>query len=128
VQIPIHPSSEVIAGVYGALRLDTWIAFSEVYDVFHRAADRSWQIADGFVIAGYRIGPYIPYAQVEARHGDGLTDPFYNPDPRASLEAVSPQRLPGGDPRHGTTTSARGARSSSSSPRAGSRRWTRSAP
>ena len=90
---PLLPGTaifEVITGVYGALRSDTWIAFSEIYNVFHRAAGKSWQITDGFLLGGYRFGRYIPYAQIEARHGDGLTDPFYNPDPMASPEAEVP--------------------------------------
>jgi len=90
---PLLPDTsifEVITGVYGALRSDTWIALSEIYNVFHRAAGKSWQITDGFLLGGYRLGRYIPYAQVEARHGDGLTDPFYNPDPMASPEATIP--------------------------------------
>ncbi len=90
---PLLPDTnilEVITGVYGALRSDTWLAYSEIYNVFHRAAGKSWQITDGFLLGGYRFGRYIPYAQVEARHGDGLTDPFYNPDPMASPEATIP--------------------------------------
>jgi hypothetical protein len=90
---PLLPDTaifEVISGVYGALRSDTWLAFSEIYNVFHRVAGKSWQITDGFLLGGYRFGRYIPYAQVEARHGDGLTDPFYNPDPMASPEATIP--------------------------------------
>jgi len=90
---PLLPDTaifEVITGVYGALRSDTWLAYSEIYNVFHRAAGKSWQITDGFLLGGYRLGRYIPYAQVEARHGDGLTDPFYNPDPMVSPEATIP--------------------------------------
>ena len=81
---------ELLSGAYVALRSDTWIAFSEVYNVLHRAMGRTWQITDGFAIVGYRLGPYIPYAQLEARRGDGLFDPFYNPDPMASPEAAIP--------------------------------------
>ncbi|HEX7840659.1 MAG TPA: hypothetical protein VF469_24445 [Kofleriaceae bacterium] len=88
--LPGTPIYELITGAYGALRSDTWIAFSEIYNVYHRAAGRSWQITDGFLIGGYRLGPYIPYAQLEVRHGDGLTDPFYNPDPVLKPEAAIP--------------------------------------
>lgn len=81
---------ELLSGAYVALRSDTWIALSEVYNVLHHAVGRTWQITDGFVIAGYRIDAFTPYAQLEARRGDGLFDPFYNPDPMASPEAAIP--------------------------------------
>lgn len=90
---PLLPDTkifELLSGAYLALRSDPWIVFSEVYNVLHRATGRTWQITDGFVIAGYRLGAYTPYAQFEARRGDGLFDPFYNPDPMASPEAAVP--------------------------------------
>jgi hypothetical protein len=93
---PLLPGTrifELLSGAYLALRSDPWIAFSEVYNVLHHAMGRTWQITDGFVIAGYRLGAYIPYAQLEARRGDGLFDPFYNPDPMASPEAAIPSNF-----------------------------------
>jgi hypothetical protein len=93
---PLLPGTglfELLSGAYLALRSDPWIAFSEVYNVLHRAMGRTWQITDGFVIAGYRLGAFTPYAQLEARRGDGLFDPFYNPDPMASPEAAIPSNF-----------------------------------
>jgi hypothetical protein len=81
---------ELITGAYVALRSDTVIVFSEIYDVLHRGGDKSWNTVDGFVVAGYRLGDLTPYAQLEARQGDGSTDPFYNPGPGIEPEAVQP--------------------------------------
>ncbi|HEY6176790.1 MAG TPA: hypothetical protein VIX73_20175, partial [Kofleriaceae bacterium] len=81
---------EVITGAYLALRAEQVLVFSETYDVLHRAMGTSWHVTDGFLLAGYRIGPYTPYAQLELRRGDGATDPFYNPGSTINSETVPP--------------------------------------
>lgn len=81
---------EVIAGAYLALRAERLLVFSEAYSVLHRASGKTYQVSDGFFLVGYRVGKLIPYAQVEARFGDGATDPFYNPDPAINSETVPP--------------------------------------
>jgi hypothetical protein len=88
--LPDRPMLELITGLYLALRGDSLVIYSEMYDVLHRGAGRSWNTADGFVVAGYRLGKLIPYVQVEARRGDGRTDPFYNPEPMTHPEAMPP--------------------------------------
>jgi hypothetical protein len=90
---PLAPDAEileVISGVYLALRAEHVLVFSETYNVFHRAMGQTWQVTDGFFLAGYRFGKYIPFAQVEARHGDGAIDPFYNPSPAINSVTVPP--------------------------------------
>jgi hypothetical protein len=81
---------EVIAGAYLALRGEHALVFSETYSVLHQAMGRTWQVTDGFFLAGYRFGRYTPYAQFEVRRGDGAIDPFYNPSPTIQSETVPP--------------------------------------
>jgi hypothetical protein len=88
--LPGQSIFEVITGAYVALRGERLVVLGEIYNILHRAAGRTWQITDGFLVAGYRFGKLMPYGQIEARAGDGKTDPFYNPDPMAAPEAVSP--------------------------------------
>ncbi len=90
---PLLPNTnmwELITGAYLALRGQQVIVFSEVYNVLHSGGGKSWDTTDGFVVAGYRIEDVnlIPYAELEARHGDGGSDPFYNPDPAQYPEAT----------------------------------------
>ena len=84
---------ELVTGVYLALRGEHLMVFSETYNVLHRGGNRYWQITDGFLVAGYRFGQFIPYGELEARRGDGPRDPFYNPDPATGSEAVAPGDL-----------------------------------
>jgi hypothetical protein len=92
--VPVYPllpnasMTELITGAYLALRSDTLSVFSEVYNVLHVGGGKSWDTTDGFAVVGYRIGNYIPYGLLEARYGDGGSDPFYNPDPEAAPEAT----------------------------------------
>ena len=79
--LPDQAIYELITGLYLALRGDPLVVYSEVYDVLHTANGMSWNTVDGFVVAGYRVDQFIPYVRVEARRGDGATDPYYNPDP-----------------------------------------------
>lgn len=81
---------EVITGAYLALRAEHVLVFSETYNVLHRAMGTTWQVTDGFFLAGYRAGPFVPYAQIEVRRGDGATDPFYNPGPMINSETQPP--------------------------------------
>ena len=88
---PLAPDTsifELITGVYLALRSDRVLVFSETYNVLHRAMGTSWQVTDGFFLAGYRIGKFIPFGQIEARRGDGAADPFYNP--AAAVNSATP--------------------------------------
>lgn len=90
---PLAPGTallEVITGFYLALRAEHVIVFSETYNVLHHANATSWQVTDGFLLAGYRVGKFIPFGQIEVRRGDGATDPFYNPDPGIHSETVPP--------------------------------------
>lgn len=90
---PLAPDAsilELIGGAYLALRGERLLVFSEAYSVVHRASGTTWQTSDGFFLAGYRIGSWIPYGQIEARYGDGDVDPFYNPDPSINSVTVPP--------------------------------------
>jgi len=87
---PDKPITELVTGVYLALRGERLMVFSETYNVLHRSGGRSWQITDGFLIAGYRFSQFIPFGELEARRGDGRSDPFYNPDPAIGSEGVPP--------------------------------------
>jgi hypothetical protein len=90
---PLAPDTsilELITGVYLALRGEHAIVFSETYNVMHRAMGTSWQVTDGFVLAGYRLGRFIPFGQIEARRGDGASDPFYNPAAAINSETIPP--------------------------------------
>ena len=91
--LPDQRLLELIGGAYLALRADTWQVFAEVYDVIHRGGGQRWSVVDGFAVVGYHVEPFTPYAQVEARTGDGLRDPFYNPDPAAEPEAHPPENF-----------------------------------
>jgi hypothetical protein len=84
------PILEIITGAYLALRGEHVMVFSETYNVLHRGGGKSWQVTDGFLIAGYRIGQFIPFGEIEARRGDGLADPYYSPDPAIDSESVAP--------------------------------------
>jgi hypothetical protein len=88
--LPDRPIYELITGVYLAFRGERLSVFSETYNVLHRGGGTSWQTTDGFLVAGYRFGPFIPYGELEARHGDGRSDPFYSPDPAIGSESVAP--------------------------------------
>jgi len=90
---PLAPDAsilELITGVYLSLRAEHVLVFSETYNIAHFAMGQSWQVTDGFLLAGYRLDKTIPYAQIEARRGDGAVDPFYNPSPALNSETVSP--------------------------------------
>jgi hypothetical protein len=90
---PLAPDTsilEIITGVYLALRGEHALVFSETYNVLHRAMGTSWQVTDGFLLAGYRIGPFIPFGQIEVRRGDGASDPFYNPAAAINSETLPP--------------------------------------
>ncbi len=87
---PTASMTELITGAYLALRAEDLEVFSEVYNVLHTGGGKSWDTTDGFVVAGLRFGSWIPYAQFEARYGDGGTDPFYNSDPEFAAEAGAP--------------------------------------
>jgi hypothetical protein len=91
--LPDKQIIELVAGAYVALRADPWQVFAEAYDVMHRGGGRRWDLATGFVVVGYRIDKLTPYGQLEARRGDGLVDPFYNPDPGAEPEARPPENF-----------------------------------
>jgi len=88
--LPDKPILEVVAGAYLAFRGERLMVFSETYNVLHRGGGKSWQITDGFLIAGYRFGQVIPFGELEVRHGDGLADPYYSPDPAIGSESVAP--------------------------------------
>ena len=87
---------EIITGAYIASRSDPIQLFAEVYNVLHRGGDRAWGTTDGFVTFGYRVGAFIPFGQLEIRHGDGLGDPFYRPNPALESETVSPTNFVSG--------------------------------
>jgi hypothetical protein len=90
---PLAPDAEIlelITGAYVALRSDRLIVYSEGYNVVHRAMGTTWQVTDGFILAGFRIGKFIPFGQIEMRKGDGATDPYYRPDPTINSESVAP--------------------------------------
>lgn len=90
-RLPDKAIFELITGVYLALRAERLMVFTETYNVLHTGGGQFWQITDGFLIAGYRFGQFIPYGGFEARYGDGLIDPFYNPAPGVgSPESVAP--------------------------------------
>jgi hypothetical protein len=86
---PTASMMELITGAYLALRSDTVVAFSEVYNVLHTGNGKSWDTTDGFAVVGLRMGKSTPYGLVEARFGNGGNDPFYNPDPEAAPEATA---------------------------------------
>jgi hypothetical protein len=88
--LPDQQMFELLTGVYFALRSEGLIAFSETYNVLHRGGGKTWQFTDGFLIAGYPLGQFTPFGEVEARAGSGFTDPFYNPDPAIHAETVRP--------------------------------------
>jgi hypothetical protein len=88
--LPDQSIFEVVTGAYLALRSEGLILFSEAYNILHHGGGKTWQFTDGFVVAGYRFGRFIPYAEFEARQGDGLSDPYLNPSPVASPESVPP--------------------------------------
>jgi hypothetical protein len=88
--LPDQSIFELLTGAYVALRSERLVVLGEIYNVLHRAAGQTWQITDGFLVAGYRFGKLMPYGQFEGRAGDGKTDPFYNPDAMAAPEAESP--------------------------------------
>jgi len=90
---PLLPDAsifELVTGVYFALRSDGLIAFSETYNVLHRGGGKTCQLTNGFLLVGYPLGRFTPFAELEARSGDGLSDPFYNPDPAIHSETVHP--------------------------------------
>ena len=89
-QAPDASILEVITGAYLSLRAEHVLVFSETYNIAHFAMGQSWQVTDGFFLAGYRLDKLIPYAQVEARRGDGATDPFFNPAATLNSETVAP--------------------------------------
>ena len=88
--LPDKSIVELVTGAYVAFRGERLLVFSEIYNVLHHGGGSSWQTTDGFLIAGYRFNQFIPFGELEARHGDGLTDPFYNPGPAIDSESVAP--------------------------------------
>src|SRR5207253_925136 len=88
--LPDRSIFELITRAYLALHSEGLIMFGEAYNVMHRSGDRSWQMTDGFFIVGYRFGRFIPFGEIEARRGDGLTDPYFSPDPAIGSESVAP--------------------------------------
>jgi hypothetical protein len=88
--LPDRSIFELITGVYVALRSEGLAVFSETYNIMHRGGGKTWQFTDGFLIAGYSLGRFTPFGELEARRGDGLADPFYNPDPSINSETVPP--------------------------------------
>lgn len=88
--LPDQSILELVTGAYVALRSEGLILFSEAYNILHQGGGKTWQFTDGFVVAGYRFGRFIPYVEFEAREGDGLSDPYFNPGPAASAESVPP--------------------------------------
>ena len=88
--LPDQAIFELVTGAYLALRSEGLILFGEAYNILHHAGGKTWQFTDGFLVAGYRFGRFIPYAEFEARQGDGLSDPYFNPGPAAGSESVPP--------------------------------------
>lgn len=90
---PLAPDAEIlelITGAYLALRSERLIVYAEGYNVVHRAMGTTWQITDGFFLAGVRVGKFIPFGQIELRHGDGAIDPYFHPDASLASETVVP--------------------------------------
>jgi hypothetical protein len=88
--LPDRQILELVTGVYLALRGEDLMIFTETYNVLHRSGGKSWQLSDGFLIAGYRLGQVTPFGELEVRHGDGATDPYYNPGPDIAAMPVAP--------------------------------------
>ena len=88
--LPDQQIFELVTGVFLALRGERLIVFSETYNVLHRGGGQIWQFTDGFLIAGYRFGPLVPFAEIEARGGNGADDPYYRPDPATGSASVPP--------------------------------------
>ncbi|HEY0990574.1 MAG TPA: hypothetical protein VGD80_26155 [Kofleriaceae bacterium] len=90
---PLAPGAEIlelITGAYLALRSEHLIVYSEGYNLVHRAMGTTWQITDGFFLAGVRVGKFIPYGQIELRRGDGAVDPYFHPDASLNSETLVP--------------------------------------
>jgi hypothetical protein len=88
--LPNQQIFELVTGVFLALRGERLVVFSETYNVLHRGGGQLWQFTDGFLIAGYRFGQFIPFGEIEARGGNGADDPYYRPDPAIGSASVSP--------------------------------------
>ncbi len=88
--LPDQQIFEFVTGVFLALRGERLVVFSETYNVLHRGGGQIWQFTDGFIIAGLRFGQVIPFAEIEARTGNGADDPYYRPDPAIGSASVAP--------------------------------------
>ncbi|HEU4734016.1 MAG TPA: hypothetical protein VFT22_39260 [Kofleriaceae bacterium] len=88
--LPDKSMFELVTGVFLALRSEQLVVYSETYNVLHAGGGKTWQFTDGFLLAGYRFGPIIPFGEIEVRYGDGANDPYYRPDPAIGSASVSP--------------------------------------
>jgi hypothetical protein len=70
---------EAIGNIYAAYRGQGLICIAEAFDILHAAAGQRWNTFDAFMLAGYRLGRWVPYALGEVRTGDIARDPYFSP-------------------------------------------------
>ena len=81
---------EAVGNVYAAYRGSRLLLIAEAFDILHAAAGQRWNTFDAFLLAGYRLGRWVPYALVEGRAGDVASDPYFAPDPMIASQALPP--------------------------------------
>jgi len=88
--LPDKSILELVTGFYLALRSEGLVVYSETYNILHHGGGQTWQLTDGFLLAGYRFGAVTPFGEIEARRGDGFSDPYYRPDPAVGSHSIPP--------------------------------------
>ncbi len=76
--------TEVIGAAHVAYVNVPLLFIAEGYDVAHLALGHQWTTYGGFILLGYAIGRFTPYAEVERIASKGGQDPFFIPDPMAA--------------------------------------------
>ncbi len=75
---------EVIGAAHIAYVNVPLLFIAEGYDVAHLALGHQWTTYGGFILLGYTMGRFTPYAEVERIASKGGQDPFFIPDPMAT--------------------------------------------
>jgi hypothetical protein len=86
--LPDQAIHEWIGGFHIAYPSLPVLLIVEAYLIDHRASTQAWQTYGGFVLAGYAIGPFTPYAEINQILSSGGADPFFNPMGGGSVEQL----------------------------------------
>ena len=78
------PIDEIIGSAHVAYPSVPLLLLAEGYLIVHKADAQQWTTYGGFLLVGYALGQWTPYAEVERIASRGGVDPFFVPDMAAA--------------------------------------------